>query len=161
MTSPVVAPELFDVLIDYAKDIQQGKIKPTRLVSTSPALTFCDNFYAQFFQNELGQEITSFSSDAKKIAVQCRLEVKDKGGLINTIQLITLFEKLCDDYPDILALAYGTGTKTAFLNFHNNYLLRLLERASAWAEAKKYSDIQGKAGLALSALRNALKSIPK
>ena len=59
MTLPV-APELFDVLVEYAKEIEQGKVKPARLASTSPALTFCDNFYAQFFQNVLGREITSF-----------------------------------------------------------------------------------------------------
>jgi hypothetical protein len=160
MTLPV-APELFDVLIEYAKDLADGKFKPARLASTSPALTFCDNFYAQFFQNELGREITSFDGEAKKLAVQCRLEVKDKGGLASTIQLITWFEKLCDLYPDVLALGYGAGTKTEFLKFHNEYLLPLLERASAWAEASNYAEIRGKAGLTLAALQKALKSIPK
>jgi hypothetical protein len=56
-----VAPELFDVLTQYAQDMKQGKIKPVPSAgSTSPALTFCENFYAQFFQNRLNTEIRQF-----------------------------------------------------------------------------------------------------
>ena len=130
MTLPV-APELFDLLPAYAKEMQDGKITVTpSLASTSPAVVFCQNFYLQFFQNRLNKEITRFDSATKKTAVELRLEIKDAHGPRPVILLITWFEKLCDIYPNLLALGYGVATKTIFLDFHNNYLLILLERAS-------------------------------
>jgi hypothetical protein len=88
-----VAPELFDVLIQYAEDMKQGKIKAAPSVgSTSPALTFCENFYAQFFQNRLHTEIKQFTLMAKQSAIRLRLEIKDKNGPSVVIQLITWYE---------------------------------------------------------------------
>ena len=157
-----VAPELFDVLIEYAGDMKLGKIKPARsLGSTSPALTFCENFYAQFFQNRLGTEIKQFTLVAKQSAIRLRLDIKEKEGSSVIIQLITWYEKLCEEYPNILALGYGGGSKASFFDFHNNYLLTLLERATSWAQVEQYPDIQQKAQEALMELRQALQSIPK
>lgn len=161
MTLPVT-PQLFDLLIEYGQNIEQGTVKATSsLASTSPALTFCENFYAQFFQNAIGQEITSFNRETRKAAVRLRLEIKEKKGPLTTVQLITWFEKLCDIYPNVLALGYGGGTRTAFLEFHKNYLLILLERISAWAEAENYPEIRQKAETAFGVLRKALQSIQK
>jgi hypothetical protein len=160
--NPPVAPELFDVLSQYAKDIEQAKVKQTRyLASTSPALTFCENFYAQFFQNRLGKVIERFSLEQKKAAVRIRLEIKDKNGSQVIIRLITLYEKLCDIYPDVLALGYARASKATFLDFHNNYLLPLLDRVAAWAQAENYADIEQKAKLTSSELGKALESIAK
>lgn len=161
MTLPV-APELFNVLTLYAKDMEEGKIKPTpSLGSTSPALTFCENFYAQFFQNRLNKEIKQFTPEAQKTAIRLRLEIKDKKGPVAVILLVTWYEKLCDIYSSVLALGYGVGSKAVFLDFHNNYLLTLLERASAWAVDEKYPDIEQKAQEALKGLRKGLQSIAK
>jgi hypothetical protein len=161
MTLPV-APELFDVLIQYAEDMKQGKVKAApSVVSTSPALVFCQNFYAQFFQNRLNTEIKQFTLVAKQSAIRLRLAIKDEGGPSVVIQLITWYEKLCDIYPSVLALDYGVGSKTAFFDFHNNYLLTLLERATAWAQVEQYPDIEKKAQEALLELRQALPSITK
>jgi len=160
MTLPV-APQLFDVLTAYIDDIRAGKIKPTPSIGdTSPALTFCENFYAQFFQNRLQKPITTFTPQAKEDAIRIRLTMKDKGPA-EVILLITCFEKLCDDYADILALGYGTGTRMTFYNFHSKYLLTLLERAASWANVEKYPEIEHEARKALDDLRQALPSIPK
>jgi len=160
MTFPV-APELFDVLTAYVDDIRAGKIKPTPSIGdTSPALTFCENFYAQFFQNRLQKPITTFTLQAKEDAIRILLSVKDKVPAEVTL-LITWFEKLCDDYADILALGYGTGTRMTFYNFHNKYLLTLLDRAAAWAKVESFPEIENKARKALEDLRQALQSIPQ
>ncbi len=79
MTLPV-APELFDVLSQYAKDIEQGRVEPGSEGATSPALTFCQNFYAQFFQNRMARPIQRFNDQALKTAVRLRLEVKAQNG---------------------------------------------------------------------------------
>jgi hypothetical protein len=161
MTLPV-APELFDVLTQYAKDIEQGKVRSTpSLGATSPALTFCENFYAQFFQNRLGQPIEHINLESKKAAVRLRLEIKEKNGPAVIIQLITWYENLCDIYSSVLALGYGVGTKAVFFNFHNNYLTTLLDRASVWAQVENFADIEQRAKLALSELKKALQSIAK
>jgi len=161
MTQPV-APQLFDVLIEYAEAIQAGKINPARtLASTSPALTFCENFYAQFFQNALGAEIETFNRDTKKDAVRLRVELTKKKSPSTTIQLITWFEELCDIYPNVLALGYGAGTSGAFIRFHKDYLLILLERVAAWAKVAGYPEIDQKSILALSEVQKALKAVQK
>jgi hypothetical protein len=157
-----IAPELFDVLLKYAKDIEQGEVLPTpSMGATSPALTFCENFYSQFFKYRLKQPILRINFEAKKAAVRLRLTIKDQNGPPSIILLITSFEKLCDDYPNLLALGYGVAVKTIFFDFHDNYLLTLLNRAVAWAEAENYAEIKQKAELALSDLKKALQIMPR
>jgi hypothetical protein len=154
-----VAPELFDLLTNYAKEIEKGKIKPTpTLGSTSPALTFCENFYAQFFQNALKKEIIQFNLEA---AVRLRLEIEDEHGSPAILQLVYWYEKLCDIYPNVLQLGYSVGTKTTFVDFNNDYLLKLLERASKWAAEENYPAIEQKAQKALKELRKALQALAK
>lgn len=160
MTLPV-APELFDVLIQYAKDMEAGKIKPTRSMgSTSPALTFCKNFYAQFFQNRLDSEIKRFDREAREAAVRLRLQIKGERGPAAVIQLIAWYEELCDIYPDILALGYGVGGKEIFRELHD-YLLTLLKSTAKWAADENYPSLEQKAQEALKGMRQGLKSIAK
>jgi len=160
MTLPV-APQLFEVLTIYVDNIRAGKIKPTPSIGdTSPALTFCENFYAQFFQNRLQKPITTFTSQAKEDAIRILMAIKGKAP-VEVVQLIAWFERLCDDYADILALGYGTGTRKTFYDFHNKYLVTLLERAAAWANVEKFPEIETVARKALDDLRQALPSIPQ
>ena len=66
--TPFVAPELFDRLVEYAGEVERNK-------ETSSAPTdFCDNFYAQFFQNRMKQEITGFGNAAKEKALKVILK---------------------------------------------------------------------------------------
>jgi hypothetical protein len=58
-------------------------------------------------------------------------------------------------------LGYGVGSKATFFDFHNNYLLTLLQRAIVWAQVDKYPDIEEKAKAALSELQQALPLISK
>lgn len=154
-----VEPSLFDLLNDYAAAIERGEFDPTRsLAWTSPALTFCENFYAQFFQRELGEMITGFSLSNKRIAVRARLAVRATSPAA-TIQLITWFEKLCDIHPNVLALSYGGGSPVGFRDFHANYLMTLLRRIRAWAEAKAYRALEERSQDALTALERALRAV--
>jgi hypothetical protein len=155
-----VNPKLFDVLIEYAQGVESGQIHPAKsLAETSPALTFCESFYAQFFQNELRLRITSFDNESKKAAVALRMNLKKKRTPRAVIQLITWFEKLCDIYPNVLALGYGGGSKLSFYDFHANYLVVLLSRILAWANAGKSSALKMKVREALAAMRRAMRTI--
>src|SRR5262245_52712458 len=91
---------LFDVLVEYAQKVQRGELKAAD--ATSFALVFCENFYAQFFQNVVQLEIKGFNLPNKKLAVGARLALKKKRAAASTIQLITWFEKLCDIYPNVV-----------------------------------------------------------
>jgi hypothetical protein len=102
-----------------------------------------------------------FNSESKKASVRIRYEEKQKNGPLVIRELLTSFEKMCEDYPNILALGYGVAGKAIFFDFHNNYLVDLLNRVSAWAQAENYAEIDQKAKLALSELKKALQLISK
>jgi hypothetical protein len=159
--APLLAPQLFDILTEYASQIALGKVKPFERGVTAPALTFCENFYVQFFQNRLKRPIQRIDPAAKETAVRLRMELKDKKEDKVIILIITSFETLCDKYSTILGMNYGAAGKEVFLQFHNSYLPTLLERVVAWAEREKHADIEGKAKESLSALKAAMESALK
>ena len=76
-------------------------------------------------------------------------------------ELLTSFEKLCEEHPNILALGYGVAGKAIFFEFHNDYLVKLLNRVAAWAQAENYAEIEQKAQLSLAGLKKALQLIPR
>jgi hypothetical protein len=151
---PPIQLALFDVLVDYAQKVERGELKA--IAATPHALVFCENFYAQFFQNVVGQEIKGFNLENKKLAVRARLVLKKKRSAAATIQLITWFEKLCDIYPNVLALGYGGGSKISIQDFHRNYLGTLLTRIAAWAKGVRNAALEKKARSTLAGLKKAL-----
>jgi hypothetical protein len=120
-------------------------------------LVFCQNFFLQFFEGELSEEITSIDADAKRKAVRIRKKLTKGNTPEEIVLLITWFEKLCDIYPDILAATYG-GSYVGFKKFLTDDLPTLLERCVSWARAKEYKSIQKKAAQTEKALANALRS---
>lgn len=151
--TPFVAPALFDGLVDYANEVERDK-------ETSSAPTdFCDNFYAQFFQNRMKQEITGFGNAAKETAVKLRLKVETKESH-EIVVLIAWFEKYCDIRYDVFSEEYGGGSGNALSEFQD-YLDILLERIIAWAGLEKLTDIERAAVKARLALQQALQSVKK
>ncbi len=155
MSKEPISSNLFDIIIEYSQKATAKKVPvENSLRRTSPLLTFCQNFYAQFFQNVLRHEITSIDPRAKRDAVRIRRELKRAGEAEQTIRVITWFEKLCDIYPDILALGYASRGY-GFHDFHQSYMIPLLERILAWAEAKSLSSMERRTRIALAAFRKA------
>jgi hypothetical protein len=149
----LVAPQLFDRLIEYANAVERDK-------ETSSAPTdFCDDFYGQFFLNRMKQNITGFGSAAKESAVKLRLQVEttEKPEIV---LLIAWFERYCDIRYDVFSEEYGGGSGDALLTFHD-YLDILLERISGWARLEQLTDIDRKSLDARSALQKALQSVKK
>jgi hypothetical protein len=151
--TPFVAPELFDTLVEYAGEVERNK-------ETSSAPTnFCDNFYAQFFQNRMKQEITGFGNAAKESAVKLRLTVEAKEGK-EIVLLIALFERYCDVRYDVFSEEYGGGSGNALSAFQD-YLGNLLDGITGWARLEKLTDIESNSVKARSALQEALQSVQK
>ena len=94
-------------------------------------------------------------------AVRLRLKLKDEKAPTVVIQLVTLFEEFCQNFPDLLPLTYGEGSKTDFINFHRDYLPTLLERTASWAQVEGFAEIQERANSALAELQRALPTILK
>jgi len=94
--TPVIAPELFDRLIEYASAVERDK------ETSSQPTDFCDNFYAQFFQNRMKNEITGFGKEAKESAIKLRLKIETKEPR-EILVLITSFERYCDIRYDVFA----------------------------------------------------------
>lgn len=151
--TPIVAPELFDTIVEYASQIERDK-------ETSSAPTdFCDNFYAQFFQNRMKQQITGFGNAAKEAAVKLRLTVETKESH-EIVVLIARFERYCDLRYDIFSEEYGGGSGSAVSEFQD-YLDTLLEDIIAWTGVENLTDIAGAAVKARSALEQAMQSVKK
>jgi hypothetical protein len=153
-----VRPTLFDVVIDYAEQIESGDVVLAgRVTRTSPLVTFIQNFFAQFFDNEVKSPITSIGSEAKRTAVRARLRLRKEADHTSTVALITWFEAFCDTYPDILALGY-MGRAVDFRQFLNGDLLDLLARCRTWADEKGYVTLNRKATTAHRGIRRALEA---
>jgi hypothetical protein len=151
--TPFVAPELFDRLLEYASKVERDKE-----LSSAPT-DFCDNFYAQFFQNRIKQEITGFGNAAKESAVKLRLKMGTREAQ-EIVLLITWFERYCDIRYDVFSEEYGGGSGEALSAFQD-YLDILLERVTGWARLEKLADIERDSVKARSALQKALQSMKK
>lgn len=151
--TPIIAPELFDRLIEYASAVERDK------ETSSQPTDFCDNFYAQFFQNRMKNIITGFGKDAKESAVKLRLKVETKEPH-EIVLLITYFEKYCDIRYDVFAEEYGGGSGDALSTFQD-YLDGLLERITGWARLEALKDIESESVKARMTLQQALQSVQK
>ena len=147
--TPIIASELFEGLIECANAIEAGK-KPS-----SEPTDFCDNFYAQFFQNRMKQEISGFGNDDKEAAVKLRLKAQATEGT-EVILLIASFERYCELRYDIFAEQYGGGDGEALTEFCE-YLDILLQRITGWAGVEKLQETGSESEKARLALQKAMR----
>jgi hypothetical protein len=76
----VVSPALFESVYEYAALLESGKAFSEKNVvpETSPIISFTENAFAQFFENEVGSEITGF--DEVQETCHPRALPKEKGS---------------------------------------------------------------------------------
>jgi len=151
----VVSPELFDSIDEYVEQLKSGTALSGKVVpATSPLLTFTENAFAQFFQNEVGTEITGFDFKAKLGAA--RLRYSNTSRLSKQARsLISLFEQFCDVHEDVLGAGYG-GQASVLEDFHRRLVVRLLERLQALAGVKHDSELRTRAESALGNFEHAV-----
>ena len=151
---PIIAPSLFDALSDYAKAIV-SEHDP----SADSPLTFCENFFPQFFERRLQHEIKGYGKEQRRAAVQLRLDVEGKEKP-EVMLLITSFENYCDVRYDVFSETYGGESGEAFSAFLE-YLESLLQRISAWATVEQLPEIRQRSDSSLTELKAALQAISK
>ncbi|HLM86329.1 MAG TPA: hypothetical protein VK272_09095 [Solirubrobacteraceae bacterium] len=137
----VVSPTLLDSIDKYVEQLDAGTaISGDVVPETSPVISFMENAFAQFFENETHSEITGFDSKAKKKASRLR-RTKKAGLSAEARAIIALFEQYCDIHEDVLGAGYG-GQASVLEEFHFKYVVRLLERISALAKKKSDDELQ-------------------
>jgi plasmid maintenance system killer protein len=153
----VISPALFDSIDTYIDLLDRGEAIANNVVpETSPVISFSQNAFAQFFQNEVHAEINGFDSKAKRKAA--RLRRTDKSRLsAEARSLIALFEQFCDVYEDVLGAGYG-GQESVLEEFHSRHVHRLLKRIAALAKANKDEELQHRADASLEAFDGAVKA---
>lgn len=159
MAEHVVSPALFESIYEYAELLESGEAFSEKNVvpETSPVISFTENAFAQFFENEVGSEITGFDDKFKKRAARVRYR-KKKNLSKQALAIIVLFEQFCDIHEDVIAGGYG-GTSAVLEEFHTKYVSRLLERIRALAGAKHDTELRESADTALAQYENALETV--
>jgi len=157
-TKHAVEPELFDLVIKYAAEIEQGKVRIASPLHRSTAIiAFCQNFFGQFFENQFGLQITKIDQETKAQAVGIRLAQSGKGnGPLR--QIIAQFEKLADTWPDVIGSGYG-GVPSDIKSFHREYMPRLLDRILTWARTTRDAELIDKATQARAEYHKAITAL--
>jgi len=123
----IVNLALFDSIDEYCDLLRSGTaISKEAVPETSPVISFCENAFAQFFENEIGVEIAGFGDEEKKRCV--RMRKKRKADFSRQARsVMSLYERFCDIFEDVLGAGYG-GQSAVLEDFHRLYVLRLISR---------------------------------
>jgi hypothetical protein len=152
-----VAPSLFDLVMTYSREFASGRIDPAKpLKQTAPIIVFCQNFYIQFFQNVLNTSIVAVDDQSKRTAARLAVAREKAGEAAEVLALIAWFEKFCDLWRDVLALGYGLSPGPFFIDFHESYVKRLLDRADAWAQTTSFEELKEASSKAREAYKTAV-----
>jgi hypothetical protein len=158
-SSEPVEPRLFQLVEEYAEQLQRGEVDAKRPGKRpTPLVEFTRTFYQQFFEHEYGLEIQSVDQQTKLLAVRKRIELESVEGNKPAVLVIGWFEELCDMWPDVLGFSYG-GSTGEYLRFHKSYVPRLLERVVKWATANGHTAVAEAAGKALEVYRPVADSL--
>lgn len=127
----LVAPQLFDVLDEYAESLADGSIPIDRTVTAgSQIVAFLNAFFEQFFRNVLGEEIRNPTAEDRARAERVR---HARSLPHEEVTLVKAFEDYCDWAPDIHGSEYG-GYDYIYEEFHREFLRYLVADIAAWAE---------------------------
>lgn len=139
----VISLSLFDSIDEYAALLESGNAFVRKVVpETSPVVSFCENAFAQFFQNVVEVEITGFDEKDQKRCARLRRAKRDLPQQMRA--LMALFEQFCEVIEDVLGAGYG-GQATVLEEFHTVYVLRLLDRIIDLGQLLEDEELTGRA----------------
>jgi len=150
-----IEPSLFAYIDDYLKEASITRAKRIPLAADSNLLVFLDNFFAQFFENVLGHEITSVTQIGAFEAT--KLQKHNKGWSAEVKRLVKDFKHIGKSRRDLLGLAYGGGT-SQLTEFHFKTMPELLTHIEAWAGAVGNDRVRQAAAVRHDAYNDFLQS---
>lgn len=158
MPDHVISPTLFDSVDEYVELLTAGNAFVNTVVPvTSPILSFSENAFVQFFENEIGVEIKGFDEQYKRSAARLRYSRKHELSK-QARALIVLFEEFCVIHVDVLGAGYG-GQRSVLEEFHAKHVTRLIERIRALAGVKRDVPLRSRADSALKDFTKAIHAI--
>lgn len=138
--SSVVQPSLFDFVSDFADEVKAGKIEElATLEESSGIIVFCESFFEQFFAT-VGLSIDGFNLRGKRAAAGLAETMTRSDETAPVRALVSLYERFCDMYVDLVGTSFGDGTIT-YQVFHADYMRRLLKRALDWVTTAGHHDV--------------------
>lgn len=155
-----ISLDLFNRVDDYTDSILKGTTTRDSDINSDTAIfIFYYNFFLQFFQNVLHQPITGFDERAQDQAARLRFSL---GAPENAPlrQLIVQFENFCE-----LQSESGRGlylpSDEDFLEFHEQYIPRLLESIGGWAMSAGLPELAERAKRAFDHYNSAVAYLRK
>jgi hypothetical protein len=155
--TPITA-SLFLFAEEAAQEIKDEHSQGKTISVPSPALTFFQNFFVQFFANVCGKKIVGTTHASKITAAKLRLTGARDGETVEWQQLIAWFERFCDNRRDIAA-DYGDDEVDVVRDFHESMMLGLLDRIVAWANAAGEAEIAKRAEEAKETYEQAIQDV--
>jgi hypothetical protein len=157
MNSPIEL-RLFDFVDEFAREVDTGTREPgEELPKGAQIVVFCQSFFDQLFAKVLKHPITGLDPESKRKAARLAEELKVKGVSPELRRLIVLFEGFCDLYAEVVDGSYGAETIT-YRQFHEKYMVRLLDRAWTWAVHASYPDLAERIDQARTTYKHAIEA---
>lgn len=149
-----ISPRLFDFVDSAIEQLSADSVE-TRLAPTAPIREFCQNFFAQFFENVLEVEAQPLSDLGAR---EARLIARSRGRQLSAERraLLRRFSKLCKLDPDLRGGDYGGGLRV-YREFHETFVPELLSDISAWATSDNLSAVASRASTSGTSYRQAVE----
>ena len=151
-----LTPDVFSFVVEYSKEIIRRKELLNEFDEDDEGLVmFCQEFFNQFFADEFGVQLASWSSrEAAEVwvAVKDMLEHDDLRE-----EIVAAYREFSQDYDVIIGEHYDKGGTLS--EFQITFCPDLLRAIDAWAETKTDTDLGEAASMALDELEHALEKI--
>jgi hypothetical protein len=152
----VIAPTLFDLALEAAKELKEKRAITRPVSPNSPALEFSRNFFAQFADGLLGIEVESLTILAAR---EVNVAAKKRRDLTpGARRLARRFQHLCKLAPNVTGGDYG-GRRQVYRDFHEHFMPHLLDDIVTWAEEQDAAALASRAREAAAGYRAALEEL--
>jgi len=146
VTPQAISPEIFASIDEAIEALGEKGQVDEPLDFQSPVREFCRTFYEQFFANVANKRLRSISADS---ALEATLLLKDpkRNWPPEARKLLVRFQHLCKLDTDIRGRSYG-GDEQIYREFHEEFVVELIEEIEAWAEAAGAPELAKRAAAA-------------
>jgi hypothetical protein len=154
MNSKPIAPEIFDFIDEAVKALAKEGQVDEPLDFGSPVREFCRTFYEQFFANVANKRLLDISADSALEATLLLRGPKQSWSQEARALLVT-FQHLYKMDADVRGQNYG-GDGDIYREFHEVFVVELIEEIGAWAEAENEEGLAKRANESAAAYAEAV-----
>jgi len=158
MTSEGIDEDLFKYVDEYALSIENGDVDESEDFDPDwEIFTFCQLFFDQFF-GQYGTNIRGFTQRSREAAALLIEGLKASGRANEQVgEMVVLYEEFCD-MNDNTSKGYGAPTPITVRIFHEDFLMGLLDAATAWADGESHTSLSRRIGESVARYKSATRS---